>query len=123
VVVLGGDGTLLAAARALAPCGTPILGVHLGRFGFIAEVRPDHLREAVETVLGGKAVIEERALLAPRVRRAADKTVETLPPGMNDVVVKSGATRLLHLRTGCGSARWVGGMGTPTRWRPMRLTA
>jgi len=102
VVVLGGDGTLLAAARALAPCGTPILGVHLGRFGFIAEARPDHLLEAVLTVLGGDAVIEERALLAPLVRRAAAEATATLPPGMNDVVVKSGATRLLHIRTAVG---------------------
>ena len=101
VVVLGGDGTLLAAARALAPCGTPILGVHLGRFGFIAEARPDHLLESVNVVLNGNAVIEERTLLAPLVRRAGG-TLETLPAGMNDVVVKSGATRLLHLRTAVG---------------------
>lgn len=104
VVVLGGDGTLLAAARALGPCGTPILGVHLGRFGFIAEARPDHLTETVEAVLRGEAGVDERALLAPVVRRNASNTTEALPPGMNDVVVKSGATRLLQVRTAVGPA-------------------
>ena len=102
VVVLGGDGTLLAAARTLAPLGTPILGVHLGRFGFIAETDPEQLLGAVETVLRGEARIEERAMLACAVVRGGDGTRDELPLGMNDVVVRSSAARLLRVRTAVG---------------------
>ena len=101
VVVLGGDGTLLAAARALAPCGTPILGIHLGRFGFIAEALPDALLSATLKVVAGEAGMDERMMLACAVRRG--DTREELPLGLNDVVVKSAATRMVHVRTAIGS--------------------
>ncbi len=100
-VVLGGDGTLLAAARTLAPCGTPILGIHLGRFGFIAEALPDDLMSATLRVIAGEAGIDERMMLSCAVRRENGR--EELPLGLNDVVVKSGAARMVHVRTAIGS--------------------
>jgi NAD+ kinase len=100
--VLGGDGTLLSAARRLAPCGTPILGVHLGRFGFIAESLPQNLLDAVDNVLRGQARPEPRLLLATRVLHAA-ALVQEMPLGMNDVVVKSSAARLVHVRVSVGA--------------------
>lgn len=98
VVVFGGDGTLLSAARLLAPHETPMLGVHLGRFGFIAEILPGDLLPAVEKVLAGDFRIDERQLLACTIHRA-DGRAEATAPGMNDVVVASGATRMVHVRT------------------------
>lgn len=100
-VVLGGDGTLLAAARLLAPLGTPLLGVHLGRFGFIAEAQPDNLLRAVEKVLAGEATIDERMMLSCQVEHAG--AVQTTPLGMNDVVVASTATRLVRVRLRIGA--------------------
>jgi NAD+ kinase len=103
VVVFGGDGTLLSAARLLAPHGTPMLGVHLGTFGFIAETLPgDGLFPAVERVLDGDFRVDERLMLACTVRRAADGREEATPFGMNDVVVASGATRMVQVRTEVG---------------------
>src|SRR5437868_6720090 len=55
IVTLGGDGTILTAARQAAPCGIPILGVHMGRFGFIAETHPADLYENLEEILAGQA--------------------------------------------------------------------
>lgn len=106
VVVLGGDGTILSAARLLAPHGTPFLGVHLGRFGFVTEVAPGNLLQAVHQVLDGNARVEERLMLEGSVTRAAASSDESAPCptllGMNDVVVASAATRMVHVRAGIG---------------------
>ena len=104
VVVLGGDGTLLAAARLLAPHGTPMLGVHLGRFGFIAEATPDRLLPEVRAALAGEAEVQERLMLRCTVRRRdGGGHEEEMPLGLNDVVVASSATRMVHLRTEVGA--------------------
>lgn len=61
VFVLGGDGTLLRAAELARPAGLPVLGVNLGRVGFLAEADSDALEEAVRLVLDGKYQVDERA--------------------------------------------------------------
>ena len=102
VVVFGGDGTLLAAARLLAPHGTPILGIHLGHFGFITEAAPEDLVSAVDTVLAGRGTTEERMMLRGIIHSLDD----SLPPeeilAMNDIVVASGAVRMVHIRAEIG---------------------
>ena len=60
VFVLGGDGTLLRAAEAARPAGVPVLGVNLGRVGFLAEAEPEALDEAVAQVTDGRYHVEER---------------------------------------------------------------
>ncbi|MEE9202500.1 MAG: NAD(+)/NADH kinase, partial [Dehalococcoidia bacterium] len=94
---LGGDGTILRAARAAAPFGVPILGVNLGRLGFIAEVAPQELHHRLPGLLAGEGWVEERAMLQ----------VDCLPPGdngrslhgLNDVVVARGeAVRVVYVR-------------------------
>lgn len=108
VVVLGGDGTLLASARLLAPHGTPMLGIHLGHFGFITEAAPEALLFAVDAALEGRAAVEERMMLTGTVRRREPTGPEdtcTLPDalfGMNDVVVASTAVRIVHVTTRIG---------------------
>lgn len=67
-VVLGGDGTLLKAARLLSPGGVPLLGVNLGRLGFLTEVEAGHLESALPAFLEGECVMDERATLAVEVR-------------------------------------------------------
>jgi NAD+ kinase len=67
VVTLGGDGTLLTGAHLAAPAGVPILGVHLGRFGFIAQVEPEALRDALERWRQGSYVVQERLMVQARV--------------------------------------------------------
>src|SRR5712692_8782953 len=63
VVLLGGDGTLLSAARSLARSGIPVLGVNLGSLGFLTEVTVKELYVALDAADQGKASIEERSML------------------------------------------------------------
>ena len=72
-VILGGDGTILAAARALAPHGVPILGVNLGRLGFLAATEFKNLYSTVQKALQGRLAIEERLMLDIRVRGKGKK--------------------------------------------------
>ncbi len=64
VVVLGGDGTLLRAAELARPCGVPLLGVNLGRVGFLAEADLDSLDEAVAAIVDGDNLVDERMTVA-----------------------------------------------------------
>lgn len=64
IVVLGGDGTLLAAAREAAPVGTPLLGVDLGSFGFLSSEDPDLLSGHLDRLLAGEFEIERRTMLS-----------------------------------------------------------
>ena len=69
VVLLGGDGTLLSAARVLARSDIPVIGVNLGSLGFLTEVTVKELFAAMDTADKGKASIEERAMLDCRIER------------------------------------------------------
>lgn len=96
VIVLGGDGSVLAAARQASLVGTPILGVDLGEFGFLSEVKPDKLLEAMENLLREKYRLEERLMLQARILRDGQEVAGSL--GLNDAVITKGAiSRLMHL--------------------------
>jgi NAD+ kinase len=105
IVTLGGDGTILTASRMASPCGTPILGVHMGRFGFIAETHPDDLYPHLEEILDGKMQIEERIMLRADILRDG-RTLHT-GVGLNDVLVKSGMSHMLHLKIEFGGATFA----------------
>src|SRR5437588_9599877 len=61
-VVVGGDGTLLNAGRALAPAGVPVLGVNQGRLGFMVDVAPDSMRETLAEVIRGEYETDDRTI-------------------------------------------------------------
>src|SRR6266545_6054822 len=67
LVCIGGDGTVLRAARVIVPYPVPILGINMGRLGFLTEVRPGDLLNRLEDVLEGRCRIEERAMLQGQV--------------------------------------------------------
>lgn len=90
VIVLGGDGSMLSAARALRPFGKPMLGINRGRLGFLTDIRPDTLKESIERVLRGDYSSESRFLLDVRVQRAGETVAEG--GALNDVVVNSGTS-------------------------------
>jgi NAD+ kinase len=90
VIVVGGDGSLLSAARTLARFGTPVLGVNRGRLGFLTDIMPDELAEKIPAVLDGKYESEHRSLLHAEVRRN-DEAV-AIADALNDVVVNSGTS-------------------------------
>jgi NAD+ kinase len=96
VVTLGGDGTILTAARMTAEHNIPILGVHMGRFGFIAEAHPNTLYPQLAQILEGQMRLEERMMIHAEIWR--DGQCVRKSRGLNDVVVKSGASSLLDLK-------------------------
>lgn len=89
VIVLGGDGTLLAAARVFAKTGVPILSVNLGSLGFLTEVRLDELYSHLEGWSKSCCGFEERAMLHCELRRDGELVSEH--EALNDVVVSKGA--------------------------------
>jgi NAD+ kinase len=96
LVVLGGDGTLLGAARLVAGAGVPILGVNLGNLGFLTEVARDELPETLERVLAGDFRVSERMMLDARVVRAGAVVAEQTV--LNDAVItKGGVARIVEL--------------------------
>jgi NAD+ kinase len=88
-VVVGGDGTLISCARLMAERGVPLVGVNLGRLGFLTDIPADSLEPAIESILDGEFIAEHRMLLDGAVRRGAQTLFATL--AMNDVVVSRGA--------------------------------
>ncbi|NJL63671.1 MAG: NAD(+) kinase [Methylacidiphilales bacterium] len=78
VVVLGGDGTVLAASRQVAPCGIPLLAVNTGHMGFLTETYLNNLPQAIEKLIAGDYEIEERVMLAVKVFRKENVLWEAL---------------------------------------------
>ena len=89
VITLGGDGTLLSAARAFAHVEVPLLGVNLGSLGFLTEVPLNELYLTLETWLAGKGVIDTRSLMHTVLVR--DERVFRHWEALNDVVLAKGA--------------------------------
>ena len=95
-IVLGGDGTMLRAARALAPLGIPILGVNLGRLGFLAGGSLEELDGFLTEIAAGRSTTEERTLLEARLSRTGAPDLSVL--ALNDVVVARGKeVRSIHI--------------------------
>lgn len=87
IIVLGGDGTFLAAARTFATYEIPLLGVNLGRLGFLTDIDPAIMFNSIEDVLSGKYNTEERFLLECNFAGKDDKYL-----ALNDIVVHRGTT-------------------------------
>ncbi len=103
VVVLGGDGTLLATADAIAEAGAaiPILGINFGSLGFLTEVTLPELYSSLEATLAGRAHIEQRMMLHAATRRAGAPFASQI--ALNDVVItKAARSRMIELSVSFG---------------------
>jgi len=89
VIVLGGDGTMLHAARLLRGSRAPVLGVNLGSLGFTTEVAPEELFQRLDEVFAGRYRVDERMKLACRLLRAGETVLEE--EVLNDVVLSKSA--------------------------------
>jgi NAD+ kinase len=87
--VLGGDGTMLSIARRLAPAGVPLIGINLGRLGFLTDIPLARMEDTVAAMLDGRFHEERRTLVSARVERIDGSHEHAL--GLNDVVVNRGA--------------------------------
>lgn len=96
IIVLGGDGTLLHAARLVGKSEIPILGVNLGSLGFLTEIALEELNKTIEKVLAGDFKIEERMMLKAEIVTADGKKSEYSV--LNDVVINKGVlARIINL--------------------------
>jgi NAD+ kinase len=102
VVAIGGDGTLLYAARLVAHRGVPLIGINRGRLGFLTDVLPQDMIASVDAALDNRCERDERSLLEARLI-AGGKTTQAL--ALNDVVLQKWETgRMLDFET------WIDGV-------------
>ena len=88
-IVVGGDGTILAAARNLVRHHVPLVGVNQGRVGFMTDIGHDDMQSGIGAILDGKYSIEERALIDAEIRRGNDSVLRTI--ALNEAVVGKGS--------------------------------
>jgi NAD+ kinase len=101
VVTLGGDGTFLAGGRLAAPRGIPLLGVNLGRLGFLTEIEEDQLESGLVRFLEGRYRIEERTILQVQLLRGTRTVAKAI--GLNEVVVnRAEEARMLRIEIDVG---------------------
>jgi NAD+ kinase len=101
-IVVGGDGTLLNAARSLTDPGCAVLGVNLGRLGFLVDVSPEEMDTQIDRILGGDYIEEQRTLLHATVTRNGEAIGEST--ALNDVIIhKKDIARMIELDT------WIDG--------------
>lgn len=97
VLVLGGDGTLIQAARGLSGEGLPFLGINFGNLGFLTGVERGGIFEAIDTLMSGSFAIEERMMLEGRIFRDGQLVGEDI--ALNDIVfARAGSLRAVDYR-------------------------
>jgi NAD+ kinase len=101
IVAIGGDGTLLAAARRVARHDVPLIGVNRGRLGFLTDITPEQMLEAIDRILDGDFLAEQRRLLhAQIVPQGRKERAQRGMLALNDVVLQKGETgRMLDFVT------------------------
>ena len=96
MLVLGGDGTMIATARMLGDKEVPVIGVNYGGLGYLAEFPIEELFPALETILNGHYQVEPRVMLAAELRRGEELVTKTRV--LNDVVMnKSALARIIEI--------------------------
>lgn len=91
LVVLGGDGTFLRAARAVAEVDVPILGINLGKVGFLSKAEAGELEPVLERIVAGEFTIDERMILEGRIQRGDGTDTSERHLALNDIVIARGA--------------------------------
>ncbi len=93
IIAIGGDGTLLKAARLVGASGIPVLGVNSGKLGFMMQTTPDELDDALERVFEERFALEKRLVLQCRIRNGAsgDAAAGEVFSALNEIVIDRGA--------------------------------
>lgn len=102
IIAVGGDGTMLHAAKLAAGTQVPVLGINRGRLGFLADVGPDEMQQQLDRILGGDYVRGSRPLLQTKLISTTEPERQAL--SINDMVVQKWETgRMLYYET------WING--------------
>jgi NAD+ kinase len=105
LVVLGGDGTFLRAAHAVIEIDVPLLGINVGKVGFLSKVEANELERVLATLVDGQFEMEPRMALEGRILRGGTKPYEGRLLALNDVVVARGSlARVVRLDTSIDSS-------------------
>lgn len=97
ILVIGGDGTLIQAARDLADVNIPMIGVNLGHLGYLAEIEPDNIEDTITMILENKYKIESRIMLHGSVYRDGTEMYEDI--AFNDIVFgRAGNLRIIDFK-------------------------
>jgi len=97
VIVVGGDGSMLAAARLLNGCEAPVIGVNVGKLGYLAGIRVEHAKDGIEKIITGEYEPVRRMMLSCGIRHRGGKKAEAMV-ALNDAVLSRGASlRMLDL--------------------------
>jgi len=97
IIILGGDGTILRAARGYGSLGVPMLGVNMGTVGFLTKLEIEELHQRnIERLLAGDYIIDERMMFNARVFTGAELALSIT--GLNDAVVRAVMPRMLSVR-------------------------
>jgi NAD+ kinase len=98
IVVLGGDGTMIATARTVGDTEVPVLGINYGSLGYLAEFRMEEMFPALESILEGNYQIDRRVMLSAELFRGAERHLHNRV--LNDVVInKSALARIIEIET------------------------
>ncbi len=98
IVIAGGDGTILRVVRSIAEFGVPLVGINMGRVGFMAELQVHEVMEELPAYLNGSARLEERMMLEVSVAHGDEQEPYLTLHALNDVVVgRGGSARLLDI--------------------------
>ena len=101
IIAIGGDGTMLYAARIAGDSDTPLLGVNRGRLGFLADITPDEMLDSVDHVLRGNYTRDSRLKLQAELQRPGEETLVSI--ALNDVVLQRRETgRMVDFETRIG---------------------
>lgn len=130
-IVFGGDGSIIAAGRILSRSSVPVIGVNLGKLGFLAEFSVDEIKRYFDDIIGGNASIEKRMMLSCRVASSSYKNREKFNSvAINDVFITTGPShRMIELRVSVNGQSVAGFVGdgliisTPTGSTAYNLSA
>ena len=97
-IVVGGDGTMLNVARMIADFDLPLIGINLGRLGFLPDITAQSMEQKLDEILSGNFIIEDRSMLRARIIR--DQQIVTECTALNDIFLSKGATgRMIECET------------------------
>jgi len=99
-IVIGGDGTFISAAHLFMDKNVPLLGINIGNFGFLTEVKTEEIEENLSNLCNDRIKIEERLILSVELVRKG-KRMESFDAINEAVVNKSGLTKVIRLRAFC----------------------
>jgi len=117
LVSVGGDGTFLDSINIVRDSGIPVIGINMGRLGFLAHITGDDLHESIKKLLAGELPVEERTLLQAAIN---GQPAENFPYALNDIVIRKNSAGMITVHTWCNdeflNSYWADGLivSTPT---------